>query len=245
MNVPSVPAGTKTIYMYYGNSGATSLSNGNSVFEFFDDFSGTTLNTGKWTVNAVNSISYTVNGYFRFTDATKSEGTYWIYGNSNSGSQHQAIWTPLSSFIVEWRSTISDTSSNQMGEGSVAIVGSDNLITAYITHTDSQGASLIPSYGYIFVEATTGSGASVSNGDIRDFKYVISGSTITIYQKPASSDSWTQVATATSSSVSKIALAAGAYGGYPFLNYIQIDNVRARKYASTEPSASIGTEEAP
>ena len=39
VKVPSIPAhSTKTIYMYYGNSHATSDSNGDAVFEFFDDF---------------------------------------------------------------------------------------------------------------------------------------------------------------------------------------------------------------
>jgi hypothetical protein len=38
-----------TIYIYYGNSGATTTSNGANTFLFFDDFPGTTLDTTKWT----------------------------------------------------------------------------------------------------------------------------------------------------------------------------------------------------
>jgi hypothetical protein len=39
VKIPSIPANsTKTIYVYYGNSSATSLSNGNATFDFFDDF---------------------------------------------------------------------------------------------------------------------------------------------------------------------------------------------------------------
>ncbi len=40
--------GTTYIYMYYGNSNATSLSNGTNTFVFFDDFEGTNLDTSKW-----------------------------------------------------------------------------------------------------------------------------------------------------------------------------------------------------
>jgi hypothetical protein len=40
VKVPSIPTGTKTIYMYYGNSSATSTSNGTATFAEFDDFSG-------------------------------------------------------------------------------------------------------------------------------------------------------------------------------------------------------------
>lgn len=41
-------AGTTTFYMIYGNPAATSQSNGDNTFIFFDDFSGPTLNTAKW-----------------------------------------------------------------------------------------------------------------------------------------------------------------------------------------------------
>lgn len=42
-------AGTSTIIMHYGDSMASSESNGEATFLFFDDFSGTSLNTTKWT----------------------------------------------------------------------------------------------------------------------------------------------------------------------------------------------------
>ncbi len=42
-------AATKTIYMYYGNAGAASVSNGTNTFQFFDDFSG---DLSKWNINA-------------------------------------------------------------------------------------------------------------------------------------------------------------------------------------------------
>ena len=38
VNVPSVSTTGTTIYMYYGNTGASSVSNGTATFEFFDDF---------------------------------------------------------------------------------------------------------------------------------------------------------------------------------------------------------------
>lgn len=36
------------IYCYYGNSGASNVSSGANVFEFFDDFTGASLDTTKW-----------------------------------------------------------------------------------------------------------------------------------------------------------------------------------------------------
>ncbi len=57
VKIPSIPASSsKTIYMYYGNSLATSLSNGNDTFLFFDDFEDGDISD--WTVygNGVISI---------------------------------------------------------------------------------------------------------------------------------------------------------------------------------------------
>jgi len=39
VKIPTIPASSsKTIYMYYGNDSASSISNGDGTFEFFDDF---------------------------------------------------------------------------------------------------------------------------------------------------------------------------------------------------------------
>ena len=39
----------QTIYIYYGNSGATTASNGANTFTLFDDFTGASLDASKWT----------------------------------------------------------------------------------------------------------------------------------------------------------------------------------------------------
>ena len=50
VKVPSIPASPDkaTIYIYYGKSDATTTSNGDNTFLFFDDFEGTSLDTSKW-----------------------------------------------------------------------------------------------------------------------------------------------------------------------------------------------------
>ena len=51
VEVPSIPSsGNSTIYIYYGKSDATTTSNGDNTFIFFDDFPGTSLDTNKWVV---------------------------------------------------------------------------------------------------------------------------------------------------------------------------------------------------
>jgi len=49
--------GSNTIYMFYGNSGASQYSDGNSTFILFDDFSGTSINTSKWSTGGSPSVS--------------------------------------------------------------------------------------------------------------------------------------------------------------------------------------------
>lgn len=50
VKLPSIPSSGTYIYAYYGNTSASVSSDhdGKKVFEFFDDFSGTLLNTTKW-----------------------------------------------------------------------------------------------------------------------------------------------------------------------------------------------------
>ena len=73
----------KTIYLYYGNPSASSLSNPDNTFIFYDDFLGTSLNTSKWTVlgssGATTSVS---NGIFRITISSTSGGYYQIRSNT-------------------------------------------------------------------------------------------------------------------------------------------------------------------
>mgnify|MGYP000932915737 CR=1 FL=1 len=46
VKMPSIPTTGATVYFYYGNAQAGNEQNGNNVFEFFDDFSGATIDTG-------------------------------------------------------------------------------------------------------------------------------------------------------------------------------------------------------
>ena len=52
IKVPYIKANANTtVYLYYGNPSAVNESNGDAVFEFFDDFEGTALDTSKWDVD--------------------------------------------------------------------------------------------------------------------------------------------------------------------------------------------------
>jgi len=54
-------AGDTTIYLYYGNTGAAAVSDGDATFPFFDDFSyGSTVDPSKWQI--LYSQSYSITG---------------------------------------------------------------------------------------------------------------------------------------------------------------------------------------
>jgi chitodextrinase len=255
VKVPSIPtSGTARVYMYYGNPAAISIGNGTATFEFFDDFAGTVLDTEKWTQNAVNSITHTMNNYFRFEDATKAGGSYWIYGDSRGriGSQHQANWNPLTQFVVEFKSTLSDTDITQMGEGFVGVVSSTNTVIGVAGYQDWLGAGYNSQRAVITENEASSLGTGVAKrsdslydaykavgqSDATNWKIIDDGSTLKFYD----GDGFYAEA-GLSSTVSKVALAAGAYGGYPYLDYVEIDYIMIHKYAAVEPTSNVGAEQ--
>jgi len=68
VKVSSIPANSETkIRMYYGNPSAMAVSNGDKVFEFFDDFERTSLDINKWSYEeeGTGNLDFK-NGYAHF-----------------------------------------------------------------------------------------------------------------------------------------------------------------------------------
>ena len=76
-------------YMYYGNSGATSESNGTNTFLFFDDFLGNSLDTNKWGTVGTPSITISNSVLEYDNDATPE----YIKSNPFNTSYNVAIRT--------------------------------------------------------------------------------------------------------------------------------------------------------
>ncbi len=83
VKVPSIPTGNSTIYMHYGDESASSTSDGEATFVFFDDFESGNLN--KWTV--VTDTFWTI-----ATDQKRS-GTYSLKAGSTSTSNKYIVAT--------------------------------------------------------------------------------------------------------------------------------------------------------
>jgi len=238
VKAPLIPASGATLYLYYGNASASSAQNGNNVFEFFDDFNNSSLNTTKWNLNVTNNITYSLtSGQLRVTDGTKSSSTYWIYNNTDNGSQHQMKYGITDNVVVEWRSTINDIAVAEMGQVGFGLVDSSNLVRAYINHMDPNGGTLNADRGWIY-ETTSGLNDATAASETVNYKMSRSGNNLGFFVNN------TSLATGTlTSTPSKLALIVGAYGSYPFLTNVDIDYVFTRKYAGTEPTVTFASEE--
>ena len=53
--IPLIPTGGTQVYLYYGNNGAVSVSDGTSTFLFYDNFDGTSIDTTKWAVGGTGT----------------------------------------------------------------------------------------------------------------------------------------------------------------------------------------------
>lgn len=235
IKVPTIPSeGSIDLWMYYRKTPDSGESDGTDTFLSFDNFFGTVLNADKWTEDAVNDITHEINNYFRFKGATKSLWDYWVNDNSDTGSQHQAKWTPISDFILECSSIVSSIGDLEIGQGGIGIIGSDNKISATIIHED--GSLIVDVKVFGFVESSTAEVPALNN-EIRDFKIVVNGTTTSLYHRLHGSGSYSLIKSGTSTDISKIALIAGASGLYPtYPNYIEVTNLKVRKYANPEPT---------
>ena len=108
VKVPFIPANSnKTIYIYYGNPNATSMSNIQNTFYFADDFNGSngdSYNTTKWVPIFVNtpasgSVRDIQNNTLRIYFASNSYGDWAFYGIRSS-----SVATPTG-FVLEWNMT--------------------------------------------------------------------------------------------------------------------------------------------
>ncbi|RLI41567.1 hypothetical protein DRO69_11410, partial [Candidatus Bathyarchaeota archaeon] len=236
VKVPSIPNGTKTIYVYYGNSQATSDSNGDAVFEFFDDFEGTEVDTAKWNIIGTTS-NISISG--SLLDVYISE--HIENGRIANGLVASSYEMP-SGTIIEAKTKGDSTRRNHwVAVGATGDYGSiaPNWAytekgftwyqnTSYDMITDSYSASR--DYTTTSVTYSKWHEYRIDYIDSNTLKFYIDG---------------TLKATHTGDSVPSTSRKP-ELGGDDFsdVNYhIKYDWIRVRKYTSTEPTASVGSEE--
>ena len=234
VKVPSVPASdTINVRLHAIQPTASTTSSKQDTFYFHDDFPGPSLDATKWSEDAVGNIDHTINNYFRFEDGTKSGNIYYIYNGTDSGNQHQAKWTPVTDFKVEWTNLIVSNTALEMGEGFIGAVAADDTLIIAAGHQDSAKSTVRISKGAIAADATQ-SFTLVPSPNTADFTLCRSGDDYKVYMDDVLILSYTA-----SKAISKIALMCGTYGPYPYVNYIQVTGLLIRGYADPEPTAAL------
>lgn len=235
-----------TIYMYYGNTAAQSESDGNAVFEFFDDFEGTSLDTSKWEAFASGGNYSVANSYVTLSPVPNQTNAVALRSNVQF----------VNDIIVEAK--VNPTSNTYYDMG---LILNKNILTNswHLTETDNLGYSLEAQtvtetdYGYHLVKRISGSrtaltpligGGQTLQEIIYQFAYLSDGTLIgqvifldgTIWATLQATD------TTYLNDNKYIVIWQGEYyqgwGGPSSWDW-----VRTRKYADTEPSASFGAEE--
>ncbi len=228
-------SGASTIYMYYGNAAASSASNGNATFDFFDDFSG---DLSKWTIDPENTDKvYIDNGALRHDpDSSQTKNSY--YDTRIRTADYKIL-----DGVIEYSVYLAGSTSSspriihQLGFR----VQSLNFENGYCWRLQNSAAD----GGHLKFTGRAswtpfGTAYPATTGNVwHTVKEVVSGSTYTGYVDGGSAYSGTDNTKLTAdylvSHVHGVDLTASSY--------VLVDNIRVRKYASPEPSATAGSEE--
>ncbi|HNY36046.1 MAG TPA: DUF2341 domain-containing protein [Candidatus Pacearchaeota archaeon] len=139
VKVPSISSGDNTIYIYYGKNSATTASNGDDTFDFFDDFNNEFINRSKWintSYGYINTCPSLVYGS-SVTCTASNIGSDVIYkftipGTTGSNTSETSYWafpygvTAVNYLVVGGGGGGGDDRGGGGGAGGV-LSGTDNL----------------------------------------------------------------------------------------------------------------------
>ena len=227
VNVPSIPSGGTTVYLYYGNPAATSASSGTNTFNFFDDFESGILDSTKWTASG---------GTWTVVSATQQDGTVGHVAQGSTTAQQVLFssYTGGDYVLQAWGEQISG---NVWGLG-VRGNGANSLYSVNLYD------NLNPSNNLYVYSWLTGLGTGVATA-------TLGSATV----GPVNANTWYQLMvkvhsteldvylngtlwdTATDSNLPSGDIALYGEAG----TVAQFNNVFVRQYASIEPVATVGS----
>jgi hypothetical protein len=231
VKVPSIPSGNKTIYMYYGNDAASSASDGDATFDFFDDFSG---DLSKWTIDPENTDNkvYIYNGALRHDpDSSQTKNSY--YDTRIITKDYKIL-----NGIIEYEVYLAGTARiiHQLG-WRVPSLNFENgycwrVQTSYGDggHLRFTGRASWVTFGTVFPDVSANTWHTV--------KEVVNGSNYTGYVDGGSAYSGTD-----STKLTADYLVSHVHGvSLTSSSYVLVDNIRVRQYVSLEPTVGMGSE---
>ena len=243
VKVPSIPANSeKVIYMYLGNPSASSESNGDAVFDFFDDFE-----DGIWTDKWEQHSWHDCPGHVDWSGQkiTESEGQLHSNGRNNDRTPLRSISEfPGTDLILEsrYRYSWTDTCSGVgigIFDASNNWVLCDNFPDRINNYAGRFGCS---DGNYIRTSGIFGSFSNSINGDTtndwRSYRIAIHGTTAELWYGSSLEDLTHHVSVNFNTPITSISrLKAEIWISEAGLD---MEFFRVRKYASPEPSVKIG-----
>jgi len=215
-----------TVYVYYGNPSAVSISDGSLVFEFFDNFVGTTINTTKWTeIDPNNSIAQ--NDGLILNDVTDAWDKALISKQTITRAADKMIYSKLTiapdtpgnnHFMMGWElNQTANPSYTQLVHG---LYWSNYALTAY-----EKGGN------------TSGTGAYAANTTY-EIKIELKATGAKYYIKGGAFGSWTLVKDTSTYNDATMRVAFTQYSHQATVHFITV-----QKYTASEPSVAAGAEE--
>ena len=231
VKVPSIPSGTTTIRLYYGNPSAKSSSNGDATFEFFDDFNDNSFNSNNW----VEGSFLNPDGYGGMALYNEAEGVLEIWSPS-------AFHTPH-----DWRSLRANYASDS----------SDSKVISFDMKT-TFGQNVVPSMKN--VAHTQNSAYQLwESEDNRWQKFVNGVESLNTLSIPVENDKWFSFVfrrisgTTINKEIVGIESKTDTHPEWNTIMYFEflvettpkvyIDNFIIRKYASSEPTLTLDAEQ--
>lgn len=220
IKIPSLPNGSTTIYMTYGNNTLTTASNGDQVFDFFDDFN--YYNTNKWTRGTIAATTG--------TDWSNYGGV--LRGGNNNRTQ-QSVQTFTGNHIAETR--IRETAAAANG-----------FTTAGWYGTATNGLSILSHNGTMYSRndnAWPSPGAFVSiNNWVRDYVRATGNPSVCIRTRETGGTLSSGNLNNSGLSAERLRIGARGDNGTSYnQNYAaEWDWMFVRTYAATEPTVTVG-----
>jgi hypothetical protein len=234
VKIPTIPTSGAVIYMYYGNPQAVAYSDGNKTFEFFDDFNrGTALDTSKWTATGAYSIS---GGAITITTGAVYTNSKILSSALNYKYEYRAKWAAPSSSYAGLQ--IADA---QYTSGSN---GGSNKLAYFMTNNGSLDVQAWAADGTLASYNITGNGPTQYTATADTYYldgFSIDASKVRYYHEGSQTNEYT--GTWSSAPYLWLGYFSGNTSGATDIRDITVDWVRARKYASTDPTPTINTEE--
>jgi len=235
VKVPSIPAnGIKKIYIVLDPSLTESEEDPESVFEFFDDFDGETLDSSKWSLAYGNVVYELGNSQILFTDA----GAGWVATNADYGNQLKANFTLTNKMIIEMKikEPTQDRGIIAIGSCGIGLHTQNKKVEVFNCLYDSHAASYDYLYrGLCFIDGKQTTGETSINPDTFYILQTIrNDSNIIIALLDLDYNVIDSFSGSTTAQLTYTSITLGRLSGYPYVKFA-VDWYRVRKYSEIEP----------